>query len=117
MKIIILGAGQVGVTLAESLARESFDITVVDNDRSTLSALSSRLDIQTIEGWASHPETLRRAGASEADLLIAVTGSDEVNMIACQVCFSLFKTPRKIARVRPQTTLIKKGFLVRRICQ
>ena len=110
MKIIILGAGQVGVTLAESLARESFDITVVDNDRSTLSALSSRLDIQTIEGWASHPETLRRAGASEADLLIAVTGSDEVNMIACQVCFSLFKTPRKIARVRAADYLDKEGF-------
>ncbi len=110
MKIIILGAGQVGVTLAESLARESFDVTVVDNDRSTLSALSSRLDIQTIEGWASHPETLRRAGASEADLLIAVTGSDEVNMIACQVCFSLFKTPRKIARVRAADYLDKEGF-------
>ena len=110
MKIIILGAGQVGVSLAESLAIESFDITVVDNDRSTLSALSSRLDIQTIEGWASHPQTLRQAGANDADLLIAVTGSDEVNMIACQVCFSLFKTPRKIARVRAGDYLDKEGF-------
>ena len=113
MKIIILGAGQVGVTLAESLARESFDITVVDSDRAKLSSLSNRLDIQTIEGWASHPETLRSAGASTADLLIAVTGSDEVNMIACQVCFSLFKTPRKIARIRTADYVNKEGFFNR----
>ena len=113
MKIIILGAGQVGVTLAESLARESFDITLVDSDRAKLSSLSNRLDIQTIEGWASHPETLRRAGASTADLLIAVTGSDEVNMIACQVCFSLFKTPRKIARIRTADYVNKEGFFNR----
>ena len=113
MKIIILGAGQVGVTLAESLARESFDITLVDSDRAKLSSLSNRLDIQTIEGWASHPETLRRAGASNADLLIAVTGSDEVNMIACQVCFSLFKTPRKIARIRTADYVNKEGFFNR----
>ena len=102
-----------GVTLAESLARESFDITLVDSDRAKLSSLSNRLDIQTIEGWASHPETLRRAGASNADLLIAVTGSDEVNMIACQVCFSLFKTPRKIARVRTADYVNKEGFFNR----
>ena len=102
-----------GVTLAESLARESFDITLVDSDRAKLSSLSNRLDIQTIEGWASHPETLRRAGASTADLLIAVTGSDEVNMIACQVCFSLFKTPRKIARIRTADYVNKEGFFNR----
>ena len=102
-----------GVTLAESLARESFDITLVDSDRAKLSSLSNRLDIQTIEGWASHPETLRRAGASNADLLIAVTGSDEVNMIACQVCFSLFKTPRKIARIRTADYVNKEGFFNR----
>ena len=99
-----------GVTLAESLARESFDITLVDSDRAKLSSLSNRLDIQTIEGWASHPETLRRAGANNADLLIAVTGSDEVNMIACQVCFSLFKTPRKIARIRTADYVNNEGF-------
>ena len=99
MKIIILGAGQVGVTLAESLALESFDITVVDNKRATLAALSNRLDIQTVEGWASHPETLRQAGAEEADLLVAVTSSDEVNMIACQICFSLFNTPLKLSLI------------------
>ncbi|MEC9045747.1 MAG: NAD-binding protein, partial [Pseudomonadota bacterium] len=107
MKIIILGAGQVGVTLAESLARESFDITVVDNKRSTLAALSNRLDIQTVEGWASHPETLRQAGADDADLLVAVTSSDEVNMIACQISFSLFKIPLKIARIRTPAYISK----------
>ena len=99
-----------GITLAENLAKESFDITVVDNKRGTLSALSTRLDIQTVEGWASHPDTLRRAGADEADMLIAVTSSDEVNMIACQVSYSLFKTPLKIARIRASAYSTKEGF-------
>lgn len=100
MKIIILGAGQVGGTLAEHLAREAFDITVVDKDGERLRELRDRLDIQTLEGLASHPDVLRRAGADDADMLIAVTNSDEVNMVACQVCYSLFKTPTKIARIR-----------------
>ncbi|MEE9255250.1 MAG: Trk system potassium transporter TrkA [Pseudomonadales bacterium] len=100
MKIIILGAGQVGGTLAEHLAREAFDITLVDKDGARLRELRDRLDIQTVEGLASHPDVLRRAGADDADMLIAVTNSDEVNMVACQVCYSLFKTPTKIARIR-----------------
>lgn len=100
MKIIILGAGQVGGTLAEHLARESFDITLVDKDGERLRELRDRLDIQTLEGLASHPDVLRQAGADDADMLIAVTNSDEVNMVACQVCYSLFKTPTKIARIR-----------------
>jgi trk system potassium uptake protein TrkA len=100
MKIIILGAGQVGGTLAEHLAREAFDITLVDHDAERLRELRDRLDIQTIEGHASHPDVLRQAGADDADMLIAVTNSDEVNMVACQVCYSLFKTPTKIARIR-----------------
>ncbi len=100
MKIIILGAGQVGGTLAEHLAREAFDITLVDQDAERLRELRDRLDIQTVEGHASHPDVLRQAGADDADMLIAVTNSDEVNMVACQVCYSLFKTPTKIARIR-----------------
>ena len=66
-----------------------------------LRELRDRLDIQTIEGHASHPDVLRQAGADDADMLIAVTNSDEVNMVACQVCYSLFKTPTKIARSHP----------------
>ena len=110
MKILILGAGQVGGTLAENLANESFDITLVDAKASRLEELSSRLDIRTVEGWASHPDVLRRAGADDADILVAVTSSDEVNMIACQVCYSQFRTPVKIARVRSVAYLNRDGF-------
>ena len=110
MKILILGAGQVGGTLAENLAKESFDVTLVDEDPQRLQELSERLDIQTAQGWASHPDVLRRAGADDADILVAVTSSDEVNMIACQVCYSLFRTPTKIARVRSLSYLTREGF-------
>ena len=100
VKILILGGGQVGETLAEHLASEAFDVTLVDRDEERLAELRDRLDIQTVAGWASHPDVLRRAGIEDADMLIAVTGSDEVNMIACQVSHTHFHTPRKIARVR-----------------
>lgn len=100
MKIIILGAGQVGGTLAENLAGEQNDITVVDTDAGRLAELSDRLDIRTINGRGSFPSVLRQAGAEDADMLIAVTNSDEVNMVACQVAYSLFRTPTKIARIR-----------------
>lgn len=100
MKIIILGAGQVGGTLAENLASEQNDITVVDQRGDRLRALQDRLDIGTVRGHAAYPSILRRAGADDADLLVAVTNSDEINMIACQVAHSLFRTPTKISRVR-----------------
>ncbi|GAB5412563.1 MAG: Trk system potassium transporter TrkA [Congregibacter sp.] len=100
MKIIILGAGQVGGTLAEHLADEQNDITVVDTDGERLRALKDRLDIGTITGGASHPDTLLEAGAEDAEMLIAVTNSDEINMMACQVAHTLFRTPQKISRVR-----------------
>ena len=100
MKIIILGAGQVGGTLAEHLANEQNDITVVDTDGEKLRALQDRLDIGTVAGGASHPNVLFKAGAEDADMLIAVTNSDEINMMACQVAHSLFGTPTKISRVR-----------------
>ena len=100
MKIIILGAGQVGASVAANLASEANDITVVDDDATTLQDLQDRLDIRTIKGHASHPDTLSQAGADDADMIIAVTRNDETNMIACQVAYTLFHTPTKIARVR-----------------
>ena len=110
MKILVLGAGQVGGTLAENLAKENSDVTVVDSDAARLRELRDRLDIQTIQGMASHPDVLRRAGAEDADLLVAVTNSDEVNMVACQVSYSLFRTPMKIARVRASAYTTRAGF-------
>lgn len=100
MKIIILGAGQVGASVAANLASEANDITVVDDEAAVLQDLQDRLDIRTVTGYASHPETLAQAGADDADMIIAVTRSDETNMIACQVAYTLFHTPTKIARVR-----------------
>lgn len=100
MKIIILGAGQVGASVASNLASEANDITVVDQDADLLRDLQDRLDLGTVQGHAAHPEVLMRAGAEDADLILAVTNSDETNMVACQVAYSLFHTPTKIARVR-----------------
>lgn len=100
MEIIILGAGQVGSTLAENLVRENHDITIVDTDVSQLKELQNRLDIRSVVGWASHPNVLRQAGAKNADMVIAVTDHDEINLVACLVALNLFNTPRKIARIR-----------------
>ena len=100
MKIIILGAGQVGGTLAENLSGERNDITVVDRDSAPLADLADRLDISTVQGHGSFPAVLNQAGAEDADMLIAATSSDEVNMVGCQVAYSLYRTPTKIARIR-----------------
>lgn len=100
MKIIILGAGQVGSSVAEVLAKEANDITIVDSDADRLLALQDRLDVRTVCGQAAHPEVLGHAGAEDADMIIAVTNQDEINMVACQVAYTLFHTPTKIARVR-----------------
>jgi trk system potassium uptake protein len=100
MKIIILGAGQVGSSLAGNLASEANDITVVDANADSLRELKDRLDIRAVVGHGSHPDVLKSAGAQDAEMLIAVTNSDETNMIACQVAYTLFHTPTKIARVR-----------------
>jgi trk system potassium uptake protein TrkA len=103
MNIIILGAGQVGSSVAAELAREEHnDISVVDIDQKILDRLQDRLDIRTVQGMGSYPRVLRRAGADDADMLIALTNSDEVNMAACQVAQTLFHTPVKIARIRSQ---------------
>ncbi|GJM06722.1 MAG: potassium transporter inner membrane associated protein [marine bacterium B5-7] len=100
MKIIILGAGQVGGTLATYLVNEENDVTVVDSDPARLSELQNRLDIGTVVGSGSYPNVLRQAGAETADMLVAVTSSDEINIVACQVSYTLFRTPVKIARIR-----------------
>ncbi|MAT50597.1 MAG: Trk system potassium transporter TrkA [Porticoccaceae bacterium] len=100
MKIIIIGAGQVGGTLTEHLASEANDITVVDVDTERLQELQDRLDIRSVSGMGCQPDTLLRAGIEDADMIVAVTSSDEINMLACQVAYSLFRTPTKIARIR-----------------
>ncbi len=100
MKIIILGAGQVGGTLAENLVGENNDITVVDTDSTRLRQLQDKFDLRVVQGHGSHPRILREAGAEDADMLVAVTSSDETNMIACQIAYSLFNTPNRIARIR-----------------
>mgnify|MGYP000641244452 FL=1 len=108
MKIIILGAGQVGGTLAENLANEQNDITVIDTDAQRLRELQDSIDIKTITGVGSYPQVLRAAGADDADMLIAVTNSDETNMVACQIAYTLFRTPTKISRIRSNAYLKQK---------
>ena len=100
MKIVIIGAGRVGNTLAQHLSGESNDISVVDLNEKKLLKLQERADIRIVHGMGSHPDVLLRAGIEDADMLVAVTKSDEVNIVACQVAQSLFRTPTKIARIR-----------------
>jgi trk system potassium uptake protein TrkA len=101
MKILILGGGQVGRTAAEHLSREEAnEVTVVDTNEDVLRDLQDRLDVRTVAGNAAHPTVLEAAGAAEADIIVALTSSDEVNMMACEVAFTLFRTPTKIARIR-----------------
>ena len=101
MKILILGAGQVGRTAADHLSREEAnEVTVVDVNEDVLRELQDRLDVRTVAGNAAHPSVLEAAGTAEADIIVALTSSDEVNMMACEVAFTLFRTPTKIARIR-----------------
>lgn len=100
MKIVILGAGQVGSSAAELLVAEGNDITVVDTDAAKLAHLQDRYDLRTVVGAASHPSVLRAAGAAEADMLVAATLNDETNILACKLAALLFRVPVKIARVR-----------------
>jgi trk system potassium uptake protein TrkA len=100
LKIVVLGAGQVGSSVAHALSREDNDITIVDIDAVRLKELQDRLDIRVVNGFASHPKVLVRAGIEDADLVIALTSSDEVNMTACQVSYTLYNTPTRIARIR-----------------
>lgn len=105
MKIIVCGAGQVGFNIAKQLAHQQNDVTVIDNSPSLIRKVGESLDVQALEGYASDPDILEKANASEADMIVAVTQSDEVNMVACQVAHSLFNVPTKIARVRNRSYL------------
>ena len=100
MRIVILGAGQVGSSVAENLVSEANDLTVVDIDASRLKRLQDRLDLRTVTGNAAHPAVLEQAGARDADMLLAVTQSDETNMVACKLAATMFNIPTKIARIR-----------------
>jgi len=102
VKIIILGAGQVGTSVAANLVNEANDITVVDTSAQRLRELADRFDLRTLQGHGAQPDVLMRAGGEDAEMIIAVTNSDETNMVACQVAYTLFHTPTKIARVRAQ---------------
>lgn len=105
MKIIICGAGQVGWQIARQLAGEANDVSVVDNNAALVRRATDTLEVQGVVGFASHPDVLEQAGAREADMIIAATHSDEVNMVTCQVAHSVFNVTRKIARLRAQTYL------------
>lgn len=105
MKVIICGAGQVGWQIARHLSGENNDVTVVDNNADLVHRATDTLDVQGIAGFASYPDILERAGARDADMIIAATHSDEVNMVTCQVAHSVFAVPRKIARLRSQSYL------------
>lgn len=100
MKIVILGAGQVGSTVASALVHEDNDITIVDKDEGRLKDLQDQMDIRSVLGYASHPKVMERAGIEDADLVVALTSSDEVNMIACQIAYTLYNVPTRVARVR-----------------
>ena len=100
MRIVILGAGQVGSSVAESLVSEANDITVVDVNTDRLKTLQDRFDLRTVLGNAAHPAILEQAGARDADMILAVTQSDEINMVACKLGASMFNVPTKIARIR-----------------
>ena len=100
MRIIICGAGQVGWQIARQLSGERHDIVLIDHDHRLIQQANDALDVQGVVGHASHPEVLDSAGAGDADLLIAATASDEVNIVACEVAHALFTVPRRIARIR-----------------
>ncbi|MBI4292952.1 MAG: Trk system potassium transporter TrkA [Betaproteobacteria bacterium] len=108
MKIVILGAGQVGANVAESLVSEQNDITVVDVDSGRLRDLQDRLDLRTVAGSASHPSVLVEAGIEDADMVIAVTQSDEINLVACKLAQQLFNVPTRIARIRATDFLVNE---------
>jgi trk system potassium uptake protein len=100
MNIVILGAGQVGASVAEALASEANDITIVDQNREALAALADRFDVRTLAGNAAYPSVLREAGIGDADMLVAVTQSDQTNLVACKIARSMFNVTTRIARLR-----------------
>ncbi len=108
MKVIICGAGQVGMGIAERLAQEGNDVSIIDASEELVQSANDMLDVRAIQGNAAHPDILKSAGIDEADMMIAVTLHDEVNMVSCQIAHTLFGVPTKIARIRAQTYLEDK---------
>ena len=108
MNIIICGAGRVGFTIAKLLTEQNHSITVIDQSSEDIQKINESLDVKAIVGKATSPEILDRANTAEADMLIAVTRNDEINMLICQIAYSLFKVPKKIARIRSQEYLISQ---------
>ncbi|WP_028454741.1 Trk system potassium transporter TrkA [Chitinilyticum litopenaei] len=104
-RILILGAGRVGSSVAEQLVLEKYDVTIVDSNGTLLKPLADRLDLRTVQGEPASPAVLQQAGAADCDLLLAVTPSDEVNMVACKVASELFNVPTRLARIRQQDYL------------
>ncbi|MCB1503238.1 MAG: NAD-binding protein, partial [Bauldia sp.] len=105
MRVVICGAGQVGYGIAEQLAAEENDVSVIDTSPELVQAVRDTLDVRGLVGHGAHPDILLQAGIDQADMIIAVTLYDEVNMVACQVAHSLFNVPTKIARIRSQAYL------------
>ncbi len=105
MRIVILGAGQVGASVAEALSSEANDITVVDQNRAALAELAERLDVRTVAGNAAYPSVLREAGIEDTDMLVAVTQSDQTNLVACKISRTMFHVPTRIARLRSHDLL------------
>ncbi len=105
MQVIVCGAGQVGLTIARHLAAENNRVTIIDKSAELIQKIGETEDVRAVAGFASHPDVLERAGARDADMIVAVTYSDEVNMVACEVAHALFDVPLKVARVRAQSYL------------
>ena len=111
MRIVILGAGQVGASVAEALASEINDVTVVDQDGLALAKLADRLDVRTVTGNAALPSVLRSAGIEDAEMLVAVTQSDQTNLVACKIARQMFSVPTRIARLRGADFLADEAML------
>ncbi len=105
MKVIICGAGKVGTSIARHLVAQNNDVTVIDQSLNLINEIREKVDLKTINGSASNPSILKKAGAEETDMIIAVTLQDEINMVACQMAHTFFKIPRKIARLRTEDFL------------
>ena len=105
MRVIVCGAGKVGTSIAEQLVNQNNDVSVIDQSQDLISKISDEVDLNTIIGSASNPSILEKAGAKDADMIIAVTLQDEINMVACQMAHTFFKIPRKIARLRSEDFL------------
>ena len=105
MNIIICGAGRVGFTIAKQLSEQGHSITVIDLSSEDIQKIDDSLDVKAIVGKATYPSILEKANASETDMIIAVTRNDEINMLICQIAYTAFKIPKKIARIRSQNYL------------